>query len=340
MWLLNISDKEKITKIATYFNPTKLSDKTPSVKGVHEPLEQENTQAADSKEYLPPVEEPKEKHKAKLEEPKGDGTLNKGDPKKAEEELFNDPYGVLARMALKAMERGELANGGKQQSGDEMLPGGEAYRNPFEPYAADKPLTEQPQSPADVAEQLEAEKAAEAKEALPPGAVSARPESGAADGAKAAEGPVQELAADIRKSLEGLTSANTPNIEVQKIDDGLLVSLTDDFRFGMFGLSSATPVPEVVVVMEKLAKVLAERPGQIVIRGHTDGRPFKSARNDNWRLSLDRARMAFYMLTRGGLEEKRIERIEGHADHTLKVPGDPNAAQNRRIEILLKVPKT
>jgi chemotaxis protein MotB len=46
------------------------------------------------------------------------------------------------------------------------------------------------------------------------------------------------------------------------------------------------------------------------------------------------------MMTRGGLDEKRIERIEGHADHTLKDTKDPNAAQNRRIEILLKVPKT
>ena len=55
---------------------------------------------------MPPVEEPKEDHKAKLEEAKGDGKAKKGDPKKAEEELFNDPYGVLARMALKAMERG------------------------------------------------------------------------------------------------------------------------------------------------------------------------------------------------------------------------------------------
>jgi chemotaxis protein MotB len=46
------------------------------------------------------------------------------------------------------------------------------------------------------------------------------------------------------------------------------------------------------------------------------------------------------MLTRGGLDEKRVERIEGYADHNLKDASDPNAAQNRRIEILLKVPKT
>lgn len=339
MWLLNISDKEKITKIATYFNPTKLSEKTPSVKGVHEPMEQETSKKADSKDYMPPVEEPKD-HKAKMEVERGDGKEKKGDQKKAEEELFNDPYGVLAKMALKAMSRGELANGGTKE-GEELLPGGEAYRNPFEPYAEDKPLVEQPPAaqPDQGVEAKVAAKTDEAKEATPPGEPPA-PQS-AAEAAKAAEDKVvvQGLAKDIVTSLEGLTSQNTPNIEVQKVDDGLLVSLMDDSKFGMFGLSSATPVPEVVVVMERIAKVLADRPGQIVLRGHTDGRPFKSGRNDNWRLSMDRARVAFYMLTRGGIDEKRIERIEGHADHTLKVPGDPNAAQNRRIEILLKVGK-
>ena len=55
---------------------------------------------------------------------------------------------------------------------------------------------------------------------------------------------------------------------------------------------------------------------------------------------MSRAQIAYYMLVRGGVEESRFDRIEGHADRGLKVPGDPNAAQNRRIEILLKVPKS
>jgi chemotaxis protein MotB len=46
--------------------------------------------------------------------------------------------------------------------------------------------------------------------------------------------------------------------------------------------------------------------------------------------------MAYYMLVRGGIEERRIERVEGHADRNLRIPGDPAAAQNRRIEILLR----
>ena len=46
--------------------------------------------------------------------------------------------------------------------------------------------------------------------------------------------------------------------------------------------------------------------------------------------------MAYYMLSRGGLAEKRFERVEGYADRRLKDPSHPLAAENRRIEILLR----
>jgi chemotaxis protein MotB len=41
------------------------------------------------------------------------------------------------------------------------------------------------------------------------------------------------------------------------------------------------------------------------------------------------------MLTRGGISEKRIEKVEGYADHRLKTPDNPIGSENRRIEILL-----
>jgi chemotaxis protein MotB len=82
--------------------------------------------------------------------------------------------------------------------------------------------------------------------------------------------------------------------------------------------------------------VLSTRTGRVVIRGHTDARPFKSETYDNWRLSSARAQMASYMLVRGGLDEGRIERIEGYADRLPRNPADPKAAENRRIEILLR----
>jgi len=148
----------------------------------------------------------------------------------------------------------------------------------------------------------------------------------------AAETLKAEIAGSIKETMAGVAA---PNLTVKATAEGILIDLTDDADFSMFEVGSAIPDPTVVVLMERIAKILAEKPGNIIVRGHSDGRPFRSDVYDNWRLSAGRAHMAYYMLTRGGLAEKRVARIEGYADHALKVPTDPYAAENRRIEILL-----
>jgi chemotaxis protein MotB len=125
-------------------------------------------------------------------------------------------------------------------------------------------------------------------------------------------------------------------VEVNRTGEGILISVTDDLNFSMFAIGSAEPQPKVVRAMEKIARIIGERPGKIIIRGHTDGRPFRSDNYDNWRLSTARAHMAAYMLIRGGIKDSRIASIEGRADRNLKIQSDPNAAENRRIEILLQ----
>ena len=92
-----------------------------------------------------------------------------------------------------------------------------------------------------------------------------------------------------------------------------------------------------MLLMEKVAGTLQDYKGKIVIRGHTDARPFRNPEHDNWRLSTARAQMAYYMLIRAGVDETSVERIEGYADRDLKFPEEPESAGNRRIEILLKV---
>ena len=89
-------------------------------------------------------------------------------------------------------------------------------------------------------------------------------------------------------------------------------------------------------MMEHVAQVLKTQPGTIVVRGYTDNKPFHSTRYDNWRLSLDRAQVAHYMLVRGGLANTRIGHIEGYADRASRPGTDPGSPLNRRIEILLK----
>lgn len=350
MWLLNVSDKEKIQQIATYFNPMKLNSKIPTRKGVEE--EQDAAMSApaavgpsDSGSNVSDVEGDETRqgaHKAG-----GDGELAEGDPRKAEEELFNDPYGVLARLAQEAQDSAEKRDAQGQY---DVLPrGGQGYSNPFEPFADRRALpSENERSPLAVENpplQVEAGEAAETPEKSAAG-MDAELERDAESEAHAqaqeqaeremAEAELGKLKDDIGRQLAEISAEDRPSIEVEKVSDGLLISLTDDFRFGMFATSSAEPKPELVLVMEKLAKVLAEREGRILVRGHTDARPFRTERNNNWRLSMDRATVAYYMLVRGGVSETRFESIEGRADRALKIPSDPYAAENRRIEILIK----
>lgn len=149
-----------------------------------------------------------------------------------------------------------------------------------------------------------------------------------------------QLNAELVRQLGGLAkSPSAPNVDVKATSEGLLISVTDRLSFSMFAVGSAEPRAEVIKAMETIAQALRNRPGTIVLRGHTDGRPYKSATYDNWRLSSARAQMAYYMLTRAGVPESRIERVEGYADRVLRDPTHPLAAENRRLEILIREAK-
>jgi chemotaxis protein MotB len=148
----------------------------------------------------------------------------------------------------------------------------------------------------------------------------------------------KKLQAEISNALSKVSNAG-PGIEVKSTPEGLLVSLLDDANFGMFEVGSAKPRPNLVLVMSKVGDVLRTQPGNIVIRGHTDSRAYKHGNYDNWRLSAARAQMAYYMLVRGGISETRFVAIEGRADRDPKIPSDTEAAQNRRIDILIKEDK-
>jgi chemotaxis protein MotB len=147
---------------------------------------------------------------------------------------------------------------------------------------------------------------------------------------------VKQLQSAIADALSDIKAGAGPVAEVRQVEEGLLISLTDDASFGMFAVGSAEPRPELIRVIDKIGPLLTKRPGMIIVRGHTDNRPYKSEIYDNWRLSTARAQMAYYMLVRSGVDAQRIEHVEGYADRRPKLPNDPAAAQNRRIEILIR----
>ena len=294
---------------------------------------------------------------------------------KGDQAAFQDPYAILAKLAAQyATSHPTSANATEGDSRDVGVAGGDIDRDPFDPtywqLAALPPArTDKPGaagSAAGVSDQAIPDAAAsqsatlDAKapaDASPPAQTVRHVEPPAVAKAAPANPPVtadakadnknelpaetvarsQAIAADIAKSVQGVMAADaSPDIAVMATREGVVVSLTDDAVYSMFPVGSAVPDAKTVVLIDGIAKALSSRPGQIVIRGYTDGRPFHSADYDNWRLSAARAHMAYYMLTRSGLDENRVVSIEGHADRVLKNTKDPFAAENRRIEILLR----
>lgn len=146
----------------------------------------------------------------------------------------------------------------------------------------------------------------------------------------------RELEDQIAQQIGGIAGKLAEGLTVTSSEGGLLVSISDQNDDSMFNVGSAVPRQEMVLAMEKIGAILKDRGGAVAIRGHTDGRQYKGAQNENWRLSMDRAQSAYYMLVRGGLEEKRISQVSGFADRRLKLPSDPFNAANRRIEILVQ----
>lgn len=146
----------------------------------------------------------------------------------------------------------------------------------------------------------------------------------------------EDIKQEIEKQISGISGKLAEGLIVKPAEGGVLITISDQLDTPMFNVSSAVPRKEMVLAMEKIGAILKERRGDVVIRGHTDARPFKSADNDNWRLSAARAHSAYFMLVKGGLAEDRVKQISGFADRRPQVPDDPMADQNRRIEILLE----
>ena len=322
MWLITATDDKTITGVANYFNPMRLSDATTRPKGAFtmEPGSEhdggENASASGQ-----------EKRAGSRAGKPSESSVS------AEAALFSDPYEALDKIASGAGKEGssKADRGNKPGHGT-----GEAFRDPFDPDLRYDP-TRQGEAPAHAgAEEDASAKAGENKAGENKSEQSNPPSPPAAASQDADRKSVPaELRQQIEEAVKKSGFSPIPGIDVRSTEEGLLVTINDQPGFEMFGIASASPKPELVVLMEKIGKILVGRPEHIVLRGHTDGRQFKSDAYDNWRLSTARAQMAYYMLVRGGIPDGRIERIEGHADHDLRIVDRPLAAENRRIEVLL-----
>lgn len=337
MWLINSASKEKIIQLASYFNPVKLSDRSPSAKGVREP--QKGGLEVEKAPHEPA--EKSEKESAK-ESAKSSTAARHAD----EENLFRNPFGVLTQIASQA--DGAMAAVTAAKAGQDKL---ETSGSSHDPFVTDPIMSQLFNRPAGVAERQGPASDGGAATQQPPKAEEEKAADTKADPSasekqakeKLARMEGQKKAAQLEKELSHLVGelpqSFRPNVSTKATAEGILVSLTDDANFNMFQVSSSEPSPQLVVFLERAGKLINKYPGKIIIRGHTDGRPYAGDRNGNWRLSVNRATMTYYMLLRGKIDDSRFLALEGYADRNLKNKGNALAGENRRIEILIKGPE-
>jgi len=358
MWLINSTDKNTVTQIASYFNPLRLNDRLPSKKGVQE----QSVSSGNPKESGSDGVNKKEKKEKKENKPKKPEPVAQG-PSTSEAgglygagsdiEVLRDPIGTIE--AVMASGAATSAATGKRSlpigmpldafdSAVEVGLAGDGYGRKSPPVPESKPGTlsvrrdegtggrvggadrdrgsdEQP-APRGIQQGKDTNSSS-----LTPADTKSKEES--------ANKVSDSVRKDIAAALADLKPESRPVVEVTSQMDGITISVADNFEFGMFSVGSARPSREMVVVMERISAVLARQAGEIRIVGHTDGRKYRTADNDNWRLSSARAQMAFYMMRRAGIEEGRVVGLEGRADTAPKVPDDSLDSRNRRIDIQL-----
>lgn len=148
----------------------------------------------------------------------------------------------------------------------------------------------------------------------------------------------QKLAKSLLREVQAKAEIRrlAPNIRFTETREGLRIDIVDDANFSMFVVGTNQLTPDATRLFAEIARIVAEVPNQVMIRGHTDASPWTAKTGmNNWRLSVERAEVARQYLAFRGIGSDRFARIEGVADTEPYVPSDRFDPRNRRISVTL-----
>jgi chemotaxis protein MotB len=144
---------------------------------------------------------------------------------------------------------------------------------------------------------------------------------------------LQQMSADA-----GLAS----NLATVITPEGLRVMLHDTDRQGMFVRGSPILVDRFSKLLRAMAPLFEKMENQMLIVGHTDALQYTSKDPNsysNWSLSAHRALAARSQLLIGGMQKESVLQVVGMADRAPVDAAKPDAAVNRRIELLILTTK-
>lgn len=256
---------------------------------------------------------------------------------------------------LKSLDHRNSGSRNKNGSGVPKLK--EAYRDPFKlikpkivhvqgfEIEADKKVAKKK---TERSRKSESSKATKISNLLKPKGETGRFKNGTNSASKKLAGPKgnkklqaiasRQLQAEaIKKAIEIYANdKNTPRVTISQIPGGLLISMMDRANVSMFARNSAKLTRNARKIVGRVATSIKGKPGEVIIRGHTDATSYRNKRYNNWSLSAARAEKTLSLVLASGVAASRVRRIEGYADSMLKRKSAPRAPENRRIDIVIQ----
>ncbi len=144
-----------------------------------------------------------------------------------------------------------------------------------------------------------------------------------------------ELTKEIRSAVR-MAPGEGSVAEIEKGELSVKVTLPGHV---LFDLGSAHLKEDALPLLDNLRAVIQETPNRIIVTGHTDDLPIRTAQfPSNWELSAARAGSVIrYFLSKGGIKATRFLAV-GMADTLPRKPNDSavHRAENRRVEIAFR----
>lgn len=128
-------------------------------------------------------------------------------------------------------------------------------------------------------------------------------------------------------------------IQITVSRDGMKIELIEDSKGLFFDVGSAKMKEETIKLMALIASEVGKLNNKVIIEGHTDARPYITPGYSNWELSFDRGNAARKVLDTNGLRKDQVQEVRGYADRMLRLPDKPYDYANRRVNIIVAIPK-
>ncbi|MEJ6782406.1 MotB family protein [Aminobacter sp. Piv2-1] len=221
MWLISAANEQTKAAVASYFNPVKLVDRNASRKGIEELGDGPNSVGLTAEDPQQASDKAGTDGRGNAGPSTEQNSVDAADTvKRSDEQLFSDPYAVLAEIAQDTGQKANVSDkgdGGAQTAGPATgASGGDAYRDPFAPDF----WTEQVATPA---AEASSERAALEGEPAKPGDKTARSEIPPAvkaveaqPGATAEQVPPAPPAPTAAAREKAVTAADAPKPDAAK----------------------------------------------------------------------------------------------------------------------------